>query len=163
VRPSGGENKISREDGPLQATITPVSPADSIQVYSYMHALTVILYFTTVFAPLLVGRGGWQMASSSRDSRASSVCFCISNASNMCAMPRPSTGANWRLPAEQGGGRQLNERIGKSDTRFRSHSACHLLASHLQHLSLQVCNNSSSILVLQVCNSQSSPGALGLV
>ena len=56
MRPSGGENKISREDGPYNST--PVVSAADI-----LHALTVVLYSTTVFAPgllLLVVRGGWR-------------------------------------------------------------------------------------------------------
>ena len=65
-----------------------------------------------------------------------------------CAqMLRPSTGADCRTRRPQ-----LNERIRKSDSRFRSHSAC-----HLPDFTLAPPFPATARKILQVCNSQSSP------
>jgi hypothetical protein len=96
------KQKLKRGWSPTSYNTPVVSPAD---IQMYMHALTVILYSTTVFAPgLLVVVAGmaWRNGIQLVPNRAELV--ASASAFPTCApMFRPSIGADSRLPNKEAG------------------------------------------------------------
>ena len=143
MRPSGGEKKISREDGPYNSTPV-VSAADTTCIDG-----GTLLYYGLRPRPVAVGRAWW-LACMAKWHPVPELVASVSAFPThpTCAqMLRPSTGADCRTRRPQ-----LNERIRKSDSRFRSHSACHLPV-----FTLAPPFPATARKILQVCNSQSSP------